>query len=143
MFEIMKPIITTFLSLILLTGNMGLTLAVHYCGGHATSSTVMLGQETMGCDMMESENECESSPHDSQAFAKDKCCEDLYQDLAVFSEHAPTIVQSINELNLNLILTYTLLDQQTVNSQSNKPCFNYTPPASKQDIPILIQSFLI
>ncbi|KAA3656998.1 MAG: hypothetical protein DWQ10_14225 [Calditrichaeota bacterium] len=139
----MKKITATFLSLVLLVGNMGLTLATHYCGGHPMESVIILDAEPVGCDMMEMEQDCENTRPAPQAVQQDDCCENTYQSLQLNIENIPLPTQATDVKLSDLTVSYIPLNLQEINSNSN---INYSfshPPSPKQDIPILIQSFLI
>jgi hypothetical protein len=78
-----RKVIAIALSLILLLSNAGLTLASHYCGGKAVSTSLMLGPGNIGCGMADTPGNCEMPGKDAASLDAADCCQNAFTTLEV------------------------------------------------------------
>ena len=136
----LKKLFAISLSIIMLMSSTGVTLATHFCMGHAVETRLSLGNAEVDCGMgMAVVQTCE---HETQ-FNRVPCCEDEFQT----ATHDESLTQAELLLNFKLSLyaaTTSLFNWQptfnTVNFTVNP---NYAPPLLAQEFPALHQSFLL
>ncbi|KAA3619397.1 MAG: hypothetical protein DWQ05_01370 [Calditrichaeota bacterium] len=127
----------------MLASNLGLTITTHFCGGEAVKSEVVLDAHPVGCEMLMSDNQCEPDTAATHDLVSNSCCESVYQSIQLQGDNLPKVSQNLDELMSYLTATYDLYDLAAVNSEDLVQFTAYHPPSPKQDIPILVQSFLI
>ena len=139
----MKPFRATILMLILLFGNMGLTIATHYCSGHAVATSVLLTPGAPGCEMGKLMSICTRESQDEKSFARQTCCTDDFQKMDLSEENVQTTITthelSSIEFNYPDNRVEVFSPDFVVRNLSQT---DISPPKTK-DICILIQSFLI
>jgi hypothetical protein len=125
-----KKIVNTLLALLLLVATTGVTLNKHYCMGRLKSVAVFHSAENCSGDGM-----TDPMP----------CCEDVSEQLKVDDlTKASFDFKVASELFQLAAISYLQIDQKNSSIEQDKPKFqDYSPPPFDQDIPILIQSFLI
>lgn len=127
--RIFKNIANTFLAIILLIATTGVTLNKHYCMGRLKS--IAVNEHAEHCY----DGEEEQMP----------CCKDISEELKI--EEVTTVAFDFDatpDLYQLAIVNYVLLEDVAVGFEYAKPHFqHYSPPLPDQDIPVLIQSFLI
>lgn len=79
----MKKWLHIGLALLLLSGNLGLTVGTHYCMGRPMESRIALGHTHLGCGMLPEDMPSDSSEEDFP------CCEDQFEALA-WDDNLPT-----------------------------------------------------
>ncbi len=139
----MKRIVAISLAIILLMSNLGLTVATHYCGGHAVRSGLLLGGGDFDCGMMDVGTDYRDTSAKYTHFAAEHCCKNLHQtlqtdnnlqtDLSVPEFHAPVTV----------LAPYAFHYFEPVTAVEIAPFRIDPPPLSERDIQILFQIFLI
>lgn len=137
----MKKAFSIFIVMLLLTTQVGVSFATHYCGGKVFKNSIgVLGAESPTCGMLESKKE--NCINHSGVQGK-SCCEnhavtfqtkDQYNTSSLALEHNFVFLASFTATHIYFI---HLKDSLTVNTT------HYDPPVLKHDIPVLIQSFLI
>ncbi|MEQ9304969.1 MAG: hypothetical protein RJQ14_13755 [Marinoscillum sp.] len=136
----MKKVVSISLTLILLLGNIGITHGTHFCGGQAVLSEFMIGQELMDCgmDMMEMRHSNEAS-----SFSIPDCCANEYISADTGEALKPQLTGK-KILPLQTVVLPVLLYAVEF-SRSTDPNLTLipSPPLIDQDIPVLIQSFLL
>lgn len=136
----LKKLLAISLSIIMLMSSIGVTLATHFCMGHAVDSQWSLGKADVDCGMgMAVIQTCD---HETQ-LNRVPCCENKYQS----ATHDESLTQA--ELLLNFKISFDTAIVMLFNWQ---PTFNtvtfsensfYSPPLLAQVIPVLHQSFLL
>ncbi|MCB9503165.1 MAG: hypothetical protein H6696_14640 [Deferribacteres bacterium] len=106
-------------------------------------SVIVLDAEPVGCSMMEMEQDCEKTLPAPQTVQEDNCCENTYQILQLKVENFAQVVELSKVQLSDFAVSHTLLNLQEISSNCNLDFSYYQPPPPKQDISILIQSFLI
>ncbi len=139
----MKRFLTTILLLIMLIGNLGLTLSIHFCDGMTVESNIRISAERDSCNMTESKATCDDEAKQAQAFTQVECCIDAYEFLQAFDEGVAKTTINNDTNNTLSFVQYPTADLQEDESNSVTPHSIFHPPAQKQDIAILVQSFLI
>ncbi len=140
----MKRLLSIFLSILMLTGSTGITMATHFCGGEAMETQLMYGHAALGCGMNDMEKECERQKDSSEHLLKtENCCANHYTTIE--SDDTITSKQVFQTINLKFFVAFafTYLGLQPSEVDNNSQYTNYSPPLLKQDIPILHQSFLL
>lgn len=139
----MKRIIATSLIVLFLFSQTGITVATHYCGGHAVKSAVLVGNKLPGCGM-EMMQSCEmNSPDEGPLVRREPCCQDHLQTLEANEELLTSIIhtssnlqESDNHSDLSHAVSYVSVIAEP-NYASN------SPPLIEQDFQIDLQTFLI
>lgn len=138
----MKKAFTIFLSLLMLVSNTGLIFATHYCGGKAVKSGIILGHDSIGCGMEDTDNSCENQSQ--SPFIKSNCCQNQYVQLQIEdSYNSPTVIESPVDFNFITILIVSYINLYSFDGLVQTHFLNYAPPLLDLDIPVLIQSFLL
>ena len=131
------------LSLLMLTSNVSLTLAAHYCGGEVVKTTISLGQDDLDCGMANMDRPC-TGPYTSSNLERKRCCENQYTQLSIDIDHTTSsIVLKTPDTRFVPQLVITFVNFYTINVETDVEYLNYSPPLYDLDIPVLIQSFLI
>ena len=125
----------------MLLSNIGVVLSAHLCNGEVFESVISFSHEELDCGM--STSACKVIPHQTGVHAKN-CCDDSYQEFQVEDKFKGPKVRSeqiqaplIAILYVSLTNFYSLVQDEELNGSY------YTPPLLSQDVPVLIQSFLI
>ena len=138
----MKRVFAIFLALLMLTTNVGLSFATHYCGGRAVKTSITFSKHSdMGCGM-EKMSDCEN---EQAPAVKSNCCQDKFIDLKIQDDfNTPKIFKS-NKVNYKFVATFLVSIAHLYFSEFTVKTdyLNYIPPLLSIDIPVLIQSFLI
>jgi len=128
----------------MLSCNLGLAIATHYCGGTAVESQLVHGHEILDCGMNNmDEQPCPSEQIHALQLKKTPCCENEYQSLDLEDDYELTVPQL--SLSLEFIAAFAVSFLTVVFPSENQPSqyANYSPPLIEQDIAILYQVFLI
>lgn len=139
----MRRFISTILVMLLLLGNLGFVLNTHLCDGMMAETSINYGSGADGCDMTKSKATCDDAAEPVQSLAQEACCIDIVEILQAFDAG---LAKSIHENNIEqfyVVLHQPVLQLQNIFSEKVVPHSIFHPPAQKQEIPILIQSFLI
>lgn len=141
----MDRLVAIFLSFLILTTNVGLTFATHYCGGKAVKAKIMFGSADLSCGMTEEETTqfCDRNSQ-SPTIRTNGCCENQYVQLEIEDDYnGPTSVENTVDYNFIAAFVISYISLYSFNAFNEVEFLNYSPPLLKQDIPVLIQSFLI
>ncbi|NHE57143.1 HYC_CC_PP family protein [Cyclobacterium plantarum] len=132
-----KKIATLFLSLIVLLSSMSFTLNRHLCMGEIEK--VSLFKEVEACKM-----HAKSCHDDTNESSKEDCCENEQLVVQGQDELTKASIFKQPQPEMSAVL-YLLVAYFTVNTFQPDvvPHQHYAPPLIRQDIPVLIQSFLI
>lgn len=140
----MKRLVAISLAIIILMSNLGLTVATHYCGGHAVESGLLMGGGDFDCGMEGGDTEHRVVDENCAHFTAESCCENLHQtiqtdntlqiDLPAPEFHAPTVAEFV---------VYSFLFFEPVTAGEIAPFRIFPPPLPGRDVQILFQTFLI
>lgn len=75
----MRELISIFLSLLLLAGNLNLVSNVHLCGGEAVEKSFTLGLQELDCGMAKSRESCKQENRSHTELKGKACCKNLHQ----------------------------------------------------------------
>jgi len=138
----MKKVFAIFLALLMLTTNVGMSFATHYCGGRAVKTSITFSKHLdIGCGM-EKMSDCENGQSPS---VKSNCCQDKFVDLKIQDEFNTPKTFKSNKVIYKFVaaflvsVTHLYFSEFTVKTDY----LNYIPPLLSADIPVFIQSFLI
>jgi hypothetical protein len=126
-----KQIFHIAISLMLLLATTGLAISKHYCGGNL--SKVALGMEKIHCC-----DDPENMPDD--------CCEDEYLTFQLPQEDFQPSQFDFEVAQLALIAALPYLDFSALFAEQQvfiPPFDPYTSPPIVQDLPVVLQSFLL
>jgi hypothetical protein len=138
-----KRILAIFITMLMLTTNVGLTFASHFCGGMVVKSTFLLGQSAIGCGMSDTDAACEISCESSEIQRKN-CCENTYKSVTINDDYNRITCKNPDDsfkFIAAFINSYTNL--YSLNTLKNAEYFYYLPPLLKQNFQVINQSFLI
>jgi len=139
----MKQVFAIFLVLMLLTANVGITLATHYCGGKAVKNSISLGHDDIDCGMANMDTPCENNPN-SPTIKRKNCCENKYTQVSIEDDYNnPVVVKALVDYQFVAVFVVTYFNLYSFNASTEAEYTDYSPPLLDFDIPILIQSFLI
>lgn len=132
--QALKKIAHLSLALLLVIATMGVTMHKHHCLGRVKD--VSFFEKSQHCaEMMGMEQEdCPMS-----------CCKDTKEEFKV-DELSVTVYSFDLDTDFHLLstITYVLLDISILEVPTQNFAYrNYKPPLIEQDIPVLVQSFLI
>ena len=150
----MKKVLSIFLLIVFLTGNVGLTLANHYCGGHISEQSLMLIEHDFGCGMETMEDCDKEAPtcpmHQKkqedptkQNLKADNCCDNQFSELKIKDNFQSE--KTTGQLNINFIIAFVYSFTQLNFNEHVSPVTYYdiSPPLPPVDIIVRVQSFLI
>jgi hypothetical protein len=150
----LKKVLSIFLLVVFLIGNVGLTLANHYCGGKISEQSLMLIEHDFGCKMNtveEVDKDVSSCPmhqkHQEDTtknnLKADNCCDNQFTELKV----RDGFQSENNEIKINsefLFAWVAVITQFNFNEHvSPVTYYDISPPLPTADIYIQVQSFLI
>lgn len=139
----MKKVLAIFLSMLMLTSNVGITFATHYCGGKAVKTSVMLGQEDLSCGMTDMETPCKNQPQSPTVKSKG-CCENQYVQFEIEDDYnSSTVVETPVQMDFVAAFIISYINLYSFDASAEAEYLNYAPPLLDLDIPVLIQSFLL
>ena len=150
----MKRVLSIFLLVVFLTGNVGLTLANHYCGGQVSEQSLMLIEHDFGCNMVVMEDcdmEAPTCPmHQKkqedptkQNLKADNCCDNQFTELKIKDNFQSK--KTTGQLNIDFLLAFIYTFTQLNFNEHVSPVTYYdiSPPLPSVDIIVRVQSFLI
>ena len=139
----MKKVLAIFLSMLMLTSNVGITFATHYCGGKAVKTSIMLGQEDLSCGMAEMESSCKNHSQTPTIQSKG-CCENQYVQFEIEDDYnSQATVEIPVDYNFVAAFVISYINLYSFDASAEAEYLNYAPPLLDLDIPVLIQSFLL
>ena len=140
----MKKLLAISLALILLFSNIGLTMATHFCGGHAVASEISIGHKQLGCGMPDMDVHKHFEPLKGIHFKALDCCENDFQNILIEDEFNSNPI--FNTISVDIVTFVVLPSFLTPFTSANKAA---TFPPNKptflllQDTYVLNQAFLI
>ncbi len=135
---------SVFLILLMLLVSTGMTLSAHFCGGELKKMAVFQSGE-LSCDM-KTKPVCPAHPDENKKSEQNACCEDVELSADSFALEAPTATveqQQLSPAMINFSAAYLVALLYPVGQSDNVTYSDYTPPIAIQDIPVLVQSFLL
>ena len=140
----MKRILSILLAILMLTTNMSVTFATHYCGGKAVKSSISFGHDELSCGMAKmDEKTCEEGDH-GQKITRKGCCENKYTTLSVDDDYSNPGVISPN-LDLKFVAAFVVvyINNYFFDKEESNSFIAYSPPLIEQDRSVLFQVFRI
>ena len=140
----MKRILSILLAILILTTNMSVTFATHYCGGKAVKSSISFGHDNLDCGMAKMDEEkCGKEDH-QQRITKKGCCENKYTTLSVDEDYSNPVVVSPN-LDFKFVAAFivTYVNNYFFVKEESNSFIAYSPPLIEQDKSVLFQVFRI
>ncbi len=132
--QALKKIAHLFLALLLVVATMGVTMHKHHCLGRVKD--VSYFEKSQHCaEMMGMEQE--DLPM--------TCCKDTKEEFKVEDVSFTKVSFDLDtDYHLISVMMYVLLDTQIILSETQRFAYkNYKPPLIEQNIPVLVQSFLL
>ena len=118
---------------------MGFTFATHYCGGRAVKSKMMLGNNDLGCGMVQVSCDKEGT---GTTVKKKNCCSNKYLSIGVEGEQNSVKTKvSINPVFVAAFV-YTFIKVFSLDVNGYR-FLDYSTPIVLKDITILFQNFRI
>jgi len=138
----MKRVFAIFLALLILTTNVGLTFATHYCGGKPVKTDVsLLGHFDIGCGMEDKDNSCDNPEIPA---IKSSCCQNRSVELSIEDDfRSPKIIKNTVEYKFVAAFVTTYINLYLLDASAETEYLDYLPPLLDHDIPVLVQSFLL
>ncbi|MDW7692143.1 hypothetical protein R9C00_14620 [Flammeovirgaceae bacterium SG7u.111] len=138
----MKQLISIFLASLILMGNMGFTLATHFCGGQAVETELAIGVHELACGM--SEPSAKASGCEKEAISEKSCCDDEVISVDNGDEFKQSLQKLTFDHKVTLTFVYSFLKIYFPSEETYTSFTSYSPPLSvAQDYYVLFQSFLL
>jgi len=136
----MRKVIAISLSFILLFSNVGLTLAIHYCGGEAVESQLMIGEKSLDCGMPDMDATCENDGA-ANTVRPIPCCENHYTTVNLKDSFTASSLVIVPHDIFIQAFAAIFIDFSFVRESLTDDYFTYLPPVAWPDISILFQVF--
>ncbi|MBR9832359.1 hypothetical protein GYB57_09440 [bacterium] len=140
----MQRIIASFLCLLFLLGNIGLSKAAHFCGGLEVMSTLTFTNQDIDCGMkgLKTMSNCTTNSEGQSTLQTKNCCKDTFTNYKIDSEYHSDFNLENTPIPTEAIVR--IIDNSCVaDSNENKTGEQKAPPLQINDRQILFQSFLI
>ncbi len=141
-----KQIFSILFSFILLAGHSHLTIGMHFCGGEAVESKIVLGELHLACDMMDIEESCDDSGNSNKSqasFDNNPCCETEYQTIQPPEDIFKDATQIAFNIDFAVAPVYSTLNPDLFPKTTHLSFRQYHSPPIEKDIQVLLQTFLI
>lgn len=138
--KLIRTILTLTLALLVVFSSLGVTITQHLCAGEVMATAFF--SHSAACEM---EKQRENLPDCHKPAMEDDCCQDQTIVLEVEDEQqlSPTFKLSVPDMTF--LAAFTAVWSALF--QSYSPAYTYVPdhapPLLAQDIPVLVQSFLL
>jgi hypothetical protein len=141
----MKKSFSILLSFILLASQMSFVIGMHFCGGEAIETKIMLGETHLGCGMMNMEEPCNDSDNSNNknSFDETPCCTNEYQTVKSTNEFVKAAAQIAFDVDFAVAFIYTTLNLDLFPKSTHQFYTEYISPPHEKDIQVLFQTFLI
>lgn len=139
----MKTAISILLSITVLFGSLGVTIATHYCYDEAVKTSVLLSLETFGCGMSETSEAFYPPADGSPALTQGSCCENKFQVADLDDDFKPQAAVTLFDLNFLIAVVATSANLSTSPDIHRSHRTLHPPPLIETDRQILFQTFLI
>ncbi|GAA4834640.1 HYC_CC_PP family protein [Algivirga pacifica] len=140
----MKAVVSILLAMSVLLGNLGFSVATHFCGEVAVESEVALGVHHLGCGMQNMEANCEEGTDGKESITRADCCSDLVKQLQL--EDSVKVGNDLKWVLSPAIIVATIhhFFQAIFSLPTTEQTFNeYVPPLLRYVAYVLHQSFLL
>ncbi len=126
-----------------MTGQSGLAMATHYCGGMEVESRIVVGHTELHCGMSNMERYCSTNLSKGNHFKNKPCCENEFQSFDLEDEFQHQVIEI--SVNLEFVAVFFItIAYRTYSTENDKEVYlNYFPPPLERNILVLVQSFLI
>lgn len=140
----MKRILSILLAILMLTTNMSITFATHYCGGKAVKSSISFGHDELSCGMAKmDEKACDEGDH-GQKITRKGCCENKYTTLSVDDDYSnPGVVSPNLDFKFVAVFVVVYINNYFFDKEESNSFIAYSPPLIEQDRSVLFQVFRI
>lgn len=144
--EMIRKITSIILAILMLTTNMSITFATHYCGGKAVKSSFLFGQSELSCGMTDSgkkKSACKNH-NPKETLSKKRCCENKYTTLSVDDDYNETSIVSPN-IDFKFVTAFVVfyVNNYFFEKKGANSFFAHSPPLIEQDRSVLFQVFRI
>ena len=129
----------------MLTANVGISVATHFCGGEYVTTKVGVGEARADCGMATTDKLCAENCRDNIETIKAACCANHVTNMSIGSDfeqlrNFDLLAESMVVISwFNNSLNFTSVYITSLKSFVHR----YSPPLTNHDILVLFQSFLI
>jgi hypothetical protein len=138
--KLIRTILTLTLALLVVFSSLGMAITQHLCAGEVMSTALF--SHSAACEM---EKQRENLPDCHKPAMDDDCCQDQTVVLEVEDQQtlSPTFKLSVPDMTFiaAFAAVWTSLFELYEPAYTYTP--DYSPPVLAQDIPVLVQSFLL
>ncbi|WP_299700391.1 hypothetical protein [uncultured Pontibacter sp.] len=138
--KLIRTILTLTLALLVVFSSLGMTITQHLCAGEVMATAFF--SHSAACEM---EKQRENLPDCHKPAMDDDCCQDQTIVLEVEDEQtlSPSFKLSVPDMTFIAAFTavWSALFELYEPAYTHVP--DYSPPLLAQDIPVLVQSFLL
>lgn len=139
-----RRIFAHFLFLLMLTTNLSVTFATHYCGGKAVKSSLSLGYDKLSCGMSEKEEVGCNNEDIGLQISRKSCCENKYSTLSVEDDFTISGVFSTNyDFKICAVFVVDCVNNFIFEDSDFDSFIAYSPPLIEQNKSVLFQVFRI
>lgn len=141
----MKKVVAIWMIVLLLTGQTGLTIGIHFCQGSPVRSKILVDQNHLGCGEGGNLSACDTAGTNAKSDAGIQsipCCKDEIQLSQISTDSIKESLQNVSSL---LIVPTVITTLSVVFFHEMPPVFSLvfsSPDAPGATIRLLIQSFL-
>ncbi len=123
--------------------NLGLTVATHYCGGHAVESGLLMGGGNLDCGMKDGGTEYQAANETCAHFTAEPCCANLHQTLQTDNNLQTDLPAPKFQAPIAGFVVDYFHFVEPVTALEIAPFRIDPPPLPERDVQILFQTFLI
>ncbi|MBD1396430.1 hypothetical protein H9Q13_04580 [Pontibacter sp. JH31] len=138
--KLIRTILSLALAWLVVFSSLGMTITQHLCAGEVMSTAFF--SHSAACEM---EKQRESLPDCHKPAMADDCCQDqtIVLELEDEQQLIPTFKLSVPDMTFIAVFAavWTSLFELYQPAYTHVP--DYAPPSLAQDIPVLVQSFLL
>jgi hypothetical protein len=141
----MRQFYAIILSVLMLTANVGISVATHFCGGEYVTTKIAVGEAQADCGMATNDMLCGENSTENPETIKAACCTNHVTNMSTGTDfeqlkNFETLAASMLIIGwFNISTNPSLFSNATLKSRAH----HYATPLTIQDIPVLFQSFLI
>ncbi|MBR9860379.1 hypothetical protein GYB22_06455 [bacterium] len=137
----MKNFFAIVIALLMLTTNVGITFASHYCQGELVQGHISIGQTEVNCGDFSQESQCRSD--ERKGLHKKSCCENQYLQISIENDFNSVKDFKYSEQG-NSFLTCNSTESKIICSEfSLRNYQSYKPPIPNRLIYLWHETFLI
>lgn len=139
----MNKFFSILLSVVLLAGQMSLTIGTHICQGEATETKIIYGATHLGCGMEDMSEPCDITDQHDVSFSKEQCCENQYQTLQTSEDFVNDAFHYNLSIDFAVAFVSSFLNIDLFPQTTQQFNTAYIPPPLDKDKQVLFQTFLI